>query len=236
MGALYRLLAFSRGPAMTNYFDTVKSSLQNAGEAWSFKETNSGGDEVLRFEVRPGDNWRSADGSKERSEVSSGEKLDFNKTYVLSYKFMIEPGAKSTQDNVKIGQLHGTPDAKDSTNLGPIFALQLQGEKLRIVTRWDADAVTTDRVDDHFIYTDKKDMTRGHWYDIKIVFRLDPHGNGLLDVYRDGVQLVHYTGPLGYNDAVGPYWKEGIYRAAGDVTMAVNYMNTSLEALGSTTA
>ena len=221
---------------MAMFFKPGTFSLQNAGKAWSYSETDEGSSQTLRFEVRPDDHWRAADGTKERSEVSSGEKLQFGKTYTLSYDFMVEPGARSTEDNVKIGQLHGTPDAGDSSNLGPVFAIQLDGEKMKVVTRADADATTSDRVDDHFVYADKADIQRGHWYDMQIVFKLDPFGHGLLEVWRDGVELVHYTGALGYNDAVGPYWKEGIYRAAGDVTMAVDFKDTTLTEGDATTA
>jgi hypothetical protein len=42
--------------------------------------------------------------------------------------------------------------------------------------------------------------------------RFDPFGRGLATVRRDGVELVRYTGPLGYNDASPPYSKVGIYR------------------------
>ena len=215
---------------MADYFTKVKSSLQNAGASWSYQDIFIGEDEIRRFEVRPEDNWRAADGAKERSEVSSGEKLDFGQTYTLSYQFMLEPGARNTQDNVKIGQLHGTPDAKDSNDLGPVFALQLDGEKLKVVVRHDANAVTSGRVEDNFIYTDGADLVRGHWYNFQLVFRLDPQGRGLLEVWRDGVEITHYEGSLGYNDAVGPYWKQGVYRAGGsNVTLAVNFKNTALE-------
>ena len=213
-------------------FSSASSDLQNAARPWSFQQTSQGGDEVLRFEVRPGDVWRKSDKPKERSEISSDLKLSFGQTYTLSYSFMVESGVRNTQSNIKIGQLHGTPDASDSANLGPVFALQLDGERLKIVLRSDAHATTTTRPDDNFVYTDATDLTRGKWYDIRIDFRLSPEGQGLLDVWRDGVRLVHYLGPLGYNDDVGPYWKEGIYRSAGVIALAVDFKNTTLAKSG----
>lgn len=213
---------------MSYLFTGQSFSLQNAGETWSFQETDSGGDQTLRFEVRPGDHWRAADGTKERSEASSAIKLNFDQTYTLSYQMRVEGGAANAEDNVKIGQLHGTPDAGDSSNLGPVFALQLQGEHLRIVVRSDDAATTTSRVADNFIYTDPSDILRDHWYDMKLVFKLDPAGAGLLQVWRDGVEIADYHGPLGYNDAVGPYWKEGVYRATGAVALAVDFKDATL--------
>ena len=56
-------------------------------------------------------------------------------------------------------------------------------------------------------------------------------GNGTLKLWRDGVQIVNYTGPLGGegggSDAY--YWKEGVYRAPGGTnTMAADYSNLQI--------
>ncbi|HEY8381868.1 MAG TPA: hypothetical protein VIL09_06950, partial [Microvirga sp.] len=53
-------------------------------------------------------------------------------------------------------------------------------------------------------------------------------GQGVLKVWRDGAELVSYAGPLGYNDQIGPYWKNGIYREASPETMAVAFSDFTL--------
>jgi hypothetical protein len=57
--------------------------------------------------------------------------------------------------------------------------------------------------------------------------KFDVNGNGSFMLYRDGVLLVNYQGPLGYGS--GNYWKEGIYRDTGvTITTAVDYANLEL--------
>jgi len=205
------------------YFDYTSYTLQTAGEPYSFTKTG----ETYRFEVHSGDKGREGDAYQERSEISSKEKLDFDQTYTMTYDFMVEPGAKNTV-GVNVGQFHGTPDAGDYGSLGPVFAIRLVGERMRIVTRTDSDRITEARPADNFLYTDTTDIERGHWYQMKVEIRFDPDGQGIINIWRDGEQLAHYEGGVGYNDAVGPYWKMGIYRPPAEETLAVNYRNFDL--------
>ncbi|WP_395672242.1 heparin lyase I family protein [Phenylobacterium sp.] len=213
------------------YFDDTAYVLHNSGDAWSFKQT----DDVYRFEVRSGDQWRERDGTKERSEISAKETLNFDHTYTLTYDFMIEPGQKITSDWLNIGQFHGSPDVGDYGSLGPVFATQMRGEQMRFITRTDPDRITESRPEDNVLYTDSAAIVRGHWYQMKIDIRFDADGQGLIKVWRDGDLLVNYTGGVGYNDAVGPYWKMGIYREASPETLAINYRNFDITEGGATT-
>src|SRR6202007_3174590 len=56
----------------------------------------------------------------------------------------------------------------------------------------------------------------------------NPTGMGAVDATVNGVAVSHYRGELGYNDAIGPYWKMGIYRAAMSNTLAVDYDNVTI--------
>ncbi|MGO4574391.1 heparin lyase I family protein, partial [Microvirga sp. 2TAF3] len=158
----------------------------------------------------------------DRSEIASYKKLDYNQTYTISYKFMVEPGAKNTADWLVMGQLHQTEDAGDYSGPTP-FAIEMVGEKMRVTGRYTTEQPTKNAPVYMPLYTDSTDLQRGHWYDMKIQVKLDPYGNGALDVWRDGTQLVHYNGALGYPDQVGPYWKEGVYRSTASESMAVQY-------------
>ena len=46
---------------------------------------------------------------------------------------------------------------------------------------------------------------------------------GGLDAWRDGKQIVHYSGPVGYINQNGPYFKFGIYRDPAAETLVVHY-------------
>jgi hypothetical protein len=206
------------------YFDPKTFSIQNAGRAWSYMRD---GDD-MRFELHSGDHWKNDRSGVERSEVASYKNLAFDQAYTINYKFMIEPGPLNTAKWLVIGQAHSTEDSNDA-GVSPPFELDLVGDRMQIDARWSTPEQTNwSNVHTRTLYTDTHNVQRGHWYDIKITMKFDPFGDGMLDVWRDGVQLVNYDGPLGYNDEIGPYWKQGVYREASPETIAVNYSDFSL--------
>ena len=206
------------------YFEPRTFSTQNAGKSWSYRTDGN----TMRFEVHSGDHWQRDRPGVERSEVASYKKLAFDQTYTVDYKFMVEPGQPNTADWLVIGQAHSTEDPSDS-GVSPPFEIDLVGDRMQIDARWSTSAKTTwSNVNTRTLYTDTQEIQRGHWYDIRITVKFDPFGSGTLDVRRDGTQLVDYSGPLGYNDQIGPYWKQGVYREASAESIAVNYRDFSL--------
>jgi len=206
---------------MLYFSDDSGYGLNTSGHSWSFAKSGDN----LRFEVRPGDQWSADSSGVERAEAVFSNRLSFGQTYSIDYSFMVESGADNTSGWVNIGQLHGSADAGDYGSMAPVFAVQLMGEKMRIVSRSDPKAISTDRAEDQILYKDTADIVRGHWYDMKIDIKVDPFGNGDIDVYRDGAHIVDYHGAVGYNDAAGPYWREGVYRGAASEKLAVNFKN-----------
>ena len=63
---------------------------------------------------------------------------------------------------------------------------------------------------------------------MKIDVKFSNDSTGYLYVWRDGVQIVNYHGPIGFGDTM--YWKEGIYRDvdAGNQTIAIDYSNLKI--------
>lgn len=176
----------------------------------------------MRFEVRNGDQWASDSSSVNRAELD-GFPAEYPKAVTLwgAYSFAIEPGAAGSPD-AYIGQLHQTAEA-GYTALDPPLAFHLVGTTLKIDTRTDngtppagnPSAVT------RYSFT----PTRGRWYNVVFKIKIDPAGTGLLSVWIDGTQVVNLTGiATGYN-AVGNYWKEGVYRNAESVTFAIRFAN-----------
>jgi Ca2+-binding RTX toxin-like protein len=207
------------------YFEPGTYRLQNANTAWDYQTDGN----TMRFELRSGDHWANDRSGVERSEIASYKKLDIGKTYTVSYKFMVEPGQPNSADWLVLGQLHSTEDSYDS-GVSPPSGINLIGERMEIHVRWSTPARTDwSNVKTKSLYTDAQNIKRGHWYDIKMTVKFDPFGNGILDIWRDGDQLVNYRGPLGYNDKIGPYWKHGVYREASRESIAVNYSDFSLK-------
>lgn len=151
--------------------------------------------------------------------------MAFGTDYNVDYKFMVEPGRDNTAHWVNIAQLKGNPDPNDSQTLGPVLAVQLDGERLRVVARSDGSASTTTRPADKILYTSSADIERGHWYQVHMDLKLAPTGGGYLTVKIDGETVASYNGAIGYNDVYGPYWKIGVYRDDAPETLAVQYQD-----------
>lgn len=210
-----------------SYLDQ-KIYVQNSGNAWGYKTV----DGVTRFEVRSGDQWEQ-DGvlPKERSEIATTQKLQFGKTYEISFSMLIEAGAKNTADWMTLVQVQSTFD-KGEAGHSPAFALEMVGDKMRVVTR-DSSAFLSTAADTSYVrhYTDKADIQRDKWYDFKIEIKLDAFGGGSLEVVRDGQVLCTYEGALGFNDLVGSYLKLGVYRESSPENFAVNFRDVEVEAV-----
>lgn len=123
-------------------------------------------------------------------------------------------------------QLTASPDASDAA-ASPPFAILLNADNsLTIETRTSTanPLVTNPAPTIHY-----SDAAFPHGQRVRFVWNVvidwNNPGVGLLKVWRDGVQIVNYTGPIGYNDALGPYWKAGIYRATAADPFVVEWAN-----------
>jgi hypothetical protein len=209
-------------PLAARKLDQLPLHEQSAGKPWSI--TRSRG--ALCFEVRQGER-RQQPGERdrpiERSEIAVRERLRFGVDYKVRYEFMVAPGPRTTSPWANIAQVHSTPDPSDARGLGPVLAVQLNRERMRIVARADGNLTSETRPRDRWLYTDETDLVRGRWYRMEFDLRFDPAGDGRVVVRRDGRMLVNYAGALGYRDRVGPYWKLGIYRRTAREPLAVCY-------------
>jgi hypothetical protein len=62
------------------------------------------------------------------------------------------------------------------------------------------------------LYISDEYAQKGVWHDFVVNVRWSPQEDGYLNVWIDDHQVVRYRGPIGYKDALGPYFKMGIYR------------------------
>ena len=240
------------------FFDSENSFKKNAGESWSYSEPSAG---IMRFEVRQDDyyddpNLPSAQDDeaqgKNRSEIGSFKSMQFGREFTVEFDFLLESGASNTADFLLLAQFHQTEDVDADGNVldaaaSPPLALQLRGDRLEIAARTDPDKVTTtspdkltmpgyDTPETSTMYLDTDPLPRDTWINIRFEVVFDHAGGGELRVYRDNVLIVDYTGPLGYNDDIGPYLQMGLYR--GDTTgpipetMAAQFQNLVVTAEG----
>lgn len=218
------------GPSVVGAYTVggLTATPQNAEKPWSV--TVEG--DTLRFEARPGERRLKAtekDRPIDRSELSfSQHPFAFGQLYAIHFEVLFEPGTANSARAMKFFQVHNTNDPGDFASLGPIVALQLDRERLKIVTRADASPVTPKRPPDDWRYADASDIERGRWYAFDILVRFDPAGDGRLVVRRDGAVLADVAGPIGYNDKAGPYAKMGVYRDTVPETAVVRFRAVSI--------
>lgn len=170
-----------------------------------------------RFEQREDDHWPSeGTTTKQRAEVLTRHHMNQDQVFWISFPIRLEgdPINADTANWVIMGQLHGTPDAGENP-ASPVLANYFNGGKLSIQTRSDTNAITTGTISPVVRYSDPNPFPFNQWVNLVYKIRTDSTGgsNGLLAVWRDGVNIVpEATIPLGYNDVLGPGWKHGIYR------------------------
>lgn len=195
-----------------------------SGKAYAIQEAAGISPPQHRFEVRSGDIWNNSR-YVNRSEFQSLTKHPFGQDVWFSYAMRIKGGAPVTKWNV-LGQFHGTPDDGEP-GLSPPFAVNfIPGEKLRFIRRYNArriDAAPTTSV----MLT--KAVSRDRWYRIVGRITFGWNNDGAINIWLDGAKIIGLSNTnIGYNDAVGPYWKFGIYRAAVPETLVVEYANMEL--------
>ena len=214
------ITSFSGANDSTIMIGGIRAAVENADQSWSLTKPNSS---TLRFEVQPGDHfigfsWNDVtmDGGAERSEIEMFTHYPPDTQINISYGFTLEPGATNTASWMVLGQIHGL------TGGNPPFAVAMYGEHMTIIARGPSNA-------ENDVYKDPNPIQRGHQYQMNIQTTFGSDGNGTLKVWRDGVEIVNYTGPLGGGSGDYYYWKEGIYRAPGATnTIAADYSNLQI--------
>jgi len=171
--------------------------------------------DILRFEIREGDK-RSADPvSVNRIEVGMQQNLDDSKPIVFGYDFKVEVG-EDIVDWLLISQVH------QNESKSPPFSVNLDDESLEIVKRSSSD-LFPDTGNGVKITLYKTELERERWYSLYASVRVGDEGGCIVEI--DGVQVVNYTGYIGYDDGGSFRLKYGIYRAASNTTQAVQFRN-----------
>ena len=119
-----------------------------------------------------------------------------------------------------VAQWHGVPDFDIGENWrNPVMALSTNGGKWSLVNRWDAKANTFESGKKVYGGTRKYDFgpyQTGVWTDWVVHVKWSYRSDGILEVWKDGKQVVNQKGPNAFNDAKGPYFKMGLYKGWRD--------------------
>jgi hypothetical protein len=170
-------------------------------------------DYTIRFEVRSGDEW--ADDETSRSEILTIENVQNGGTFDVSWGMLIEPGPIETDlDWRSCLQMHDGPN--------PIVSLSIKNDFMNVMI----DQVTAYKQP----YADRQRIQRGKLYSMRMQGKLSTDRSGFLNMWRDGVQIVSYKGPVGAGDSA--YFKFGIYQGWPErvsIPLAIRYSNIAID-------
>jgi hypothetical protein len=217
--------------------DGLSFSSQNANRGWSL-ETAGRPICAERFEVRSGDVWphdvQTGNMGTERSELAGPIDATnpgvFDTNVWTAYQFRVRRGVPTTSPWVVMGDWHMLPDPGD-IGAGSPWQFELDADDiLGFETRTSTEKPIVDGPHMHYIWKSAGPVTRGVWHSLvsRTIFDWRPTGEGAIDVWLDGAQIVRYRGAVGYNTTKPPYFKFGIYRAAAPETLAVYYSNIAM--------
>jgi hypothetical protein len=238
------ITTFSSTPSSTFTINGETHEVEGAGQSWSLQNPDS---HTLRFEVRTGDRWAGGgDGSYlERSEIQNdtwqnheswGASIPANTPIKMYYELLVEPNSGSSFVNTQnisngwfiVGQMHNddTPTGSNSATSPPL-AICMDGTHLQVLRRDCAHGVVPSNGAGNINLTeawrDSSAVTPNVYRAIYIEANFDNNGSGYLRVWVDGVQVVNYTGNLGFGYST--YWEWGIYRSTATESAAVKYRN-----------
>lgn len=214
-------------------YENDSYQFNTANKRWSYTGSPTG---EMRFEVRGGDKYAGdlhAVDDKERAEIRSHKRVAWDQQFNIEFDFKVDYQGTNNAPWLILSQFHATEDEGDFAT-SPPFGLQLIGDKLAVFGYTSKNAVMTqsNQPDKMLFYKDTQDILRDTWYKIKIEIKFDWEGNGFVRVYRDGVQIVDYKGALGYNDKLGPYMTQGVYRGATSEAFSASFRNISMTPVG----
>jgi hypothetical protein len=211
--------SFSATPRTAFYIGNDRYEVQTAGRSYSLTNPDA---QTLRFEIQPGDQaWYDSGHAVDRAEIEDHSRIPVGTTITIDYRFMLEPGAANRASWFVTGELHND-DSEAGVPTSPPVAIELAGEHLRVVARYCPTGLNPSNRAGNLkmlhLWTDPNAIQRGRYYDMKIRANVNNSGQGFLDVWVDGVEVVNYRGPLGYGFPT--YWMQGLYRSA-DQSLAI---------------
>jgi hypothetical protein len=202
----------------------------NSRKAWSL---SSADDNIIRFELRDGDHFKHPTWpdppTVQRTELGDVNTIAVSNQVRVEYEFLVEPGASMTSSWCVIGQWHS--NAVAILNASPPIEVgfnpvDTNGEHLLIGGHYSD---TDDKMTYQMLYKAQSPIVRGQWHSVRLDFKIDSTGaTGFLRAWLNGVQVIKYAGPLGYNGQTSLRWRLGIYRQNARESLAVQYRNLSI--------
>ncbi len=203
-----------------------------AGRVWNVQAANdwsiqrASNRPGLRFEARPGD-FVEGQIDRVRAELQCTMKEPVSGADVwVSYATKISVSPEILSSSMVLGQFHQTEDAGDFSGYPP-FELNLHADGLYIYTA----SVAAASQPTSYSWTQRAGpipFAQDVWHNIVLRVRFGWSGNAEAEVWIDGESVYSGSGiSIGMNDAVGPYFKFGIYYSPATAlqTVIAEYRN-----------
>ena len=174
------------------------------------KETDPAGSgkKALSFQLAPNDPTTS--GSR-RSELKFADNIEHNKVYWVAFRMYVRDwGTLSSSDAAVFGtQLHS---GDNSRGLSPSFSLVTYGGRTFQIYALHSTSSSPAHRNTTTVKSEPIPVPFGRWVDMVFRFKQNTAGNGFLQAWMDGKQVVDYRGSFGFNTpGYKDYMKFGYY-------------------------
>ena len=187
-------------------------------------------EQLLRFELRKNEYWTDIRGDQSfRAEIDAKDRPPMTSEKWYRFKILL-PGDFPIEDNrLVLAQWHGADKwwlGEHNRNpvlsfrfINGIFSIKLMHSSKYII--WNVEEIPSEKL------FKTKDFALDKWHDFVIEAKWTYEDDGFINIWWNDEQIVHYKGPVGYNDFRGPYFQFGIYRDSTNQTY-VSYMKNIL--------
>jgi hypothetical protein len=114
-----------------------------------------------------------------------------------------------------VAQWKGKDDKPEEASKSPCLALRIRERVWYLTNRWDERRITPDNESPNEVLWSAA-LELGRWTEWTVQARWSFGEDGVLRIWKDGVQIVEKRGPNTFNDPGGMYFKIGIYKPPWD--------------------
>ncbi|MFV8819475.1 polysaccharide lyase [Haliea sp. E17] len=130
-------------------------------------------------------------------------KMQFGRDYWIGFSIYLPAGWTVPNKMEILAQIHRTPDKGEAGGQPPVAIYSGSGE-------WKVTSQEWGGKQDWLLNSVYEDV--GRWTDFVIHYRPSYTSNGILEVWKDGALVAKRSGANTAKDAIGPYFKMGIYK------------------------
>ena len=142
-----------------------------------------------------------------RSEIDYAPEANAERWYVWE---MFMPADFAGTNTLTFMQVHDSPDGGESPVKYPNFEFQTQGGYVFCTVPLDCPSEAT--ANGRYAAQQRAPLIKGGWVTCCVHSNWATDTSGFLEVYYNGKLLAkEWNRACGYTDAVGPYWKLGLY-------------------------